>query len=289
MSTAQLNKFAEELKTAREDCNLSLQMLNQKTRIDIKFLQAIEDGDFHIIDQVYIRAFIKAYAKNVGLDEDTTLKKYSLSKEGKYVDESPPEPESKDETTDGEKKVVFTSEYVKAPVANSNNSKKIDKRFIILGAVLIAITAIVYFVFLTDKSNTIVKEKSTVTRIEPELEDTEPVRFEIIKPDTTTKQVQILESDSLNLRITAIARTWIRALIDGTDQTEFTLNPDEAKVISAQSKFKLLIGNAGGVALEMNGKDLQLQGEVGDIKSVEIDSTGIRYLRINAESSNDGN
>ena len=76
-------KFVEELKTAREKAGISLQQVSAKTRIDIKFLKALESGDFNFLPDLYVKAFIKQYSKVVGLDEQEVIYNYSQIKEGK--------------------------------------------------------------------------------------------------------------------------------------------------------------------------------------------------------------
>ena len=78
-----LNKFVAELKDQREKAGITLQNVAAKTRIDIKFLEALEDGNFNFLPEIYVKAFIKQYAKVIGLDEEETLQKYILAKEGK--------------------------------------------------------------------------------------------------------------------------------------------------------------------------------------------------------------
>jgi cytoskeletal protein RodZ len=78
-----LKNFTEELKDAREKTGITLQIVAAKTRIDIKFLEALEDGNFNFLPELYVKAFIKQYAKVVGLDEDETIQKYNIAKEGK--------------------------------------------------------------------------------------------------------------------------------------------------------------------------------------------------------------
>lgn len=82
-----LDKYAEELKQLRLDKNLTLQQVAQYTRIDIKFLEALEDGDFAFQPELYIKAFIKDYIK--ALDEDPVLylKKFDYAKQGKVYEE----------------------------------------------------------------------------------------------------------------------------------------------------------------------------------------------------------
>ncbi len=78
-----LDKFAEELRQAREENEITLQQMAAKTRIDIKFLEAIDNGNFSFLPTIYVRAFIKQYAKTVGLDEEETIKNYEAAKQGK--------------------------------------------------------------------------------------------------------------------------------------------------------------------------------------------------------------
>ena len=61
-----LNKFSEELKEARIKNGLTLQQIAAKTRIDLKFLENLENGNFAFLPELYIKAFIREYAKLVG-------------------------------------------------------------------------------------------------------------------------------------------------------------------------------------------------------------------------------
>ncbi|MCH7827355.1 MAG: helix-turn-helix domain-containing protein, partial [Bacteroidetes bacterium] len=54
-----LNKFAHELKKAREKADITLQNLSARSRLDIKFLQSMEKGDFLFLTELYVKAFIK--------------------------------------------------------------------------------------------------------------------------------------------------------------------------------------------------------------------------------------
>jgi len=83
MATELLIKFAEELKSARETKGLTLQQIASRTRIDLKFLQAIEDSNYDILPELYIRAFIKEYAQTLDLNPNETLQKFDIAKWGK--------------------------------------------------------------------------------------------------------------------------------------------------------------------------------------------------------------
>ncbi|MFD1360400.1 helix-turn-helix domain-containing protein [Lentibacillus salinarum] len=69
--------IGEKLKEAREDQNLSLETLQETTKIQKRYLEAIEQGNFKILPGTfYARAFIKEYATAVGLDPNELLEEY---------------------------------------------------------------------------------------------------------------------------------------------------------------------------------------------------------------------
>ncbi len=72
------------------------------------------------------------------------------------------------------------------------------------------------------------------------------------------------------LMIACQERTWVAIVIDGTERKEFTLNPEEVVVLNANEKFDILIGNAGGVKLFYNGKDVGFTGESGEVKRITL-------------------
>lgn len=70
-------EIGSRLKEAREAKGLSLESLQETTKIQKRYLEAIEEGDFHILPGTfYARAFIKEYANAVGLDSDELLEEY---------------------------------------------------------------------------------------------------------------------------------------------------------------------------------------------------------------------
>lgn len=70
-------EIGERLKEAREAANLSLESLQENTKIQKRYLEAIEQGNFHILPgKFYARAFIKEYANAVGLDPNQLLEEY---------------------------------------------------------------------------------------------------------------------------------------------------------------------------------------------------------------------
>lgn len=85
-------EFGSALKQAREKAGITLEELFEKTRINLKHLRAIESGDFPSVPQTYVRAFIREYARIVGLDEDRTVEAYNAVAERERGIPQPPKP-----------------------------------------------------------------------------------------------------------------------------------------------------------------------------------------------------
>lgn len=70
-------EIGARLKEAREEKNISLDSLQETTKIQKRYLVAIEEGNLQILPgKFYARAFIKEYANAVGLDPNELLEEY---------------------------------------------------------------------------------------------------------------------------------------------------------------------------------------------------------------------
>ncbi|SFI51962.1 protein of unknown function [Paenibacillus sp. UNC496MF] len=66
------------LKKAREQRSLSLDDIQDLTKIRKRYLEAIEEGNYSVLPgSFYVRAFVKNYAESVGLDAEEVLRLYN--------------------------------------------------------------------------------------------------------------------------------------------------------------------------------------------------------------------
>jgi cytoskeletal protein RodZ len=71
-----MDELIAELKSHRERLGLSLQDMFKRTRINVAFLEALEEGNFEILPDAYVKLFLKRYAQEVKLDGDEIVKKF---------------------------------------------------------------------------------------------------------------------------------------------------------------------------------------------------------------------
>ena len=65
--------FYNKYKKFRIENNIDLKDISKRTKIDLKYLQAIERGKFAEIPPVYVKLFFKAYINEIGVDINEAL------------------------------------------------------------------------------------------------------------------------------------------------------------------------------------------------------------------------
>ena len=289
-----LDKFADELREQREKSGLTLQQMATKTRIDIKFLEAIDQGNFAFLPDLYVKAFVKQYSKTIGLDENLIIKKFEAAREGKEYSPAPPvieeEPKPKETPkteppkTEAPKQTVKSTSplitYVDEQKQKSTEDEsKTNKQLMIfgLGGVgLIVIAALIYF-FVFNKSDKIIVEE---TPIEDVIEQSNQRYVEEEPADQIVNDSTVIpvSSDSLYLTFFAKDTSWVFVVLDNNRTQEFTLYPNSRFSIAASIEFKATVGNSGGVTLQLNNQAVDFTGRAGSVRHFKLDKSGIVYL-----------
>ena len=84
--------IGNELQKARKENGLSIEELQKKTKIRKKYLIALENNDFsEIKGDVYVKSFIKGYARAIGINPDPFIYEYE-----QYISNKKPDEENKD-------------------------------------------------------------------------------------------------------------------------------------------------------------------------------------------------
>jgi cytoskeletal protein RodZ len=137
------------LKKARLEKGITLEQLEETTKIRKRYLEAIEEGDYKVLPgNFYVRAFIKSYAETVGLDPNEVLRIYSS-----HVPN--PEPEHRPEP-------------VRRKRADARRAEKLSKwasTVLMIAFVLLIMGVVYYFVgnMYPDNSGDVVNPSDRIT------------------------------------------------------------------------------------------------------------------------------
>ena len=71
-------KFYEILKDKRKTKKISLKEISEYTKINLAFLESLENGDFEVLPPVYTRLFLGSYCNYVGIDSKKILDEYEI-------------------------------------------------------------------------------------------------------------------------------------------------------------------------------------------------------------------
>ena len=146
-----MSEFYKNLKTLREEKDISLEDINKRTKINISILKAIENGKFSELSDTYQRLFIRAYATEIGADPDKTI--YDLEQ---YLDTENKKDEKpinlrKEPIEKSEKPV----EKEKMEINSNKRSAKDVRSDIVKGSILIAILIFaIYIIRLINEEET---------------------------------------------------------------------------------------------------------------------------------------
>ena len=80
---------------------------------------------------------------------------------------------------------------------------------------------------------------------------------------------------SVALQIDARKVVWLSITADGQKQWQGTLEADQSRRVEARDTVRLIVGDAGAVAITLNGKMLPSVGHSGEVKNLTISAKGL--------------
>ncbi|MBT6870534.1 MAG: helix-turn-helix domain-containing protein [Candidatus Marinimicrobia bacterium] len=166
MTTAE--SFFSLLKSHRESKGVEIQEIAEYTKINPKYLHAIESGDFKVLPNVYMRLFLRSYAQFIGADTEQALDDYELHTTGKVSAKLENAPES-------------TLENPKEGPSMIGNSPIPPKQIITGIAVIVGL--FLFFKLVSGLSEQQV-EAETQVKVEAKVEDVPKIESISGKPET---------------------------------------------------------------------------------------------------------
>ncbi|NOX16892.1 MAG: DUF4115 domain-containing protein [Chlorobi bacterium] len=261
MINEELKELSGLLKAEREAKKITLKEISDSSRINIKFLEAIENGDFDVMEEVYIRAFLKTYAKYVGLNPEKVLTDFELAKKNKLgrTTETPlPIAVANGEKERAEKSFAEDDEKEK--------KKKGVAMFVALAALVVIALAIIFF--LPKEEENIPQETSFEEILKEKKVESPPI---------TTPKKTVEQKEGVSVRIDANGKCWIGVRADAdTTSSQYMLSEGSKKFFTASDSMRIVFGNPAGVKVFFNNKELNVAKKKGEVTEVIFHKEGAK-------------
>ena len=271
-----MQELGMELKSIRESKGLSLEQVQQETKIRSRYLEAIEAGDLSVLPgMVYARGFIKSYAEYLGVDGQELLERHGLAAENRP-------------TADAADASLRRSAPVSAPAS---------KRFSFGGArmlpqvalvvVVLGVVSLVYALVVksggegqetTDKpaqTQSVDKQKQQtaaqdLTQPEPQQQAVVPTP-EPPKPKTVVQEQQkaqnrttyaVTSTDPMTLHMSASDSCWVQVIADGKTIETGIVKAGESRSWQANQSVSILTGKSKFITLKVNDQPVQFEPQL---------------------------
>lgn len=284
-----LSELGNRLKQARDEKNMSLDDLQEITKIQKRYLIGIEEGNYAMMPgKFYARAFIKQYAEAVDLDPEMLFEEYKNDVPSTHKEDVPEQlsrvrthkqlPKSASKFLDFLPKLLTIAVVVVLAILlwlwrqdaakdNANNENNVSE------ANDVEFEKVENTTTTDDEAN----EEEPAQEEAPQEETTEPE-----EPETAAQSLSVVEgstttyelsgAEKFQLEVVAKDRTWVRVR-NGKGKTFYgeEIPKGETKVndLTAESEITIRVGNVPGTDLKINGELLQYQ----DTKTTPQDIT----------------
>lgn len=259
--------LGHELQEAREQKGLSLEEVQQTTKIRTRYLEAIESGRLDTLPgMVYARGFIKSYAEFLGINGQELLERHQLAAE---VEKGTPEPAA--------------SERRKQPKVQADKpafslfSSRVPQVAALIGVLAVATAGYLYFANQTEEHGAVNQEPKVQGENETPVADVKPDAQPAPQPQpepapeppkpkvTVTQKPQqpnpnmtaytVAGTEQMELVFTAVSGDcWVDAKADGKTVMTGIIKKGEKKVWTANQNLTVLTGNSKGVTMTINGE-----------------------------------
>ena len=228
---------------AREAAGLSLVEVSERTRIRRSVIESIEHDDFsHCGGDVYAKGHLRSIGSAVGADASDWVAAYDRQ----FGTAAPSATE------------VFDSETSAVVVRR----RGVNWSAIMAAALVIAVGLVV--VQIASSSDDPARTPATVSSPEPTPTDTATDD----QPSDDSTQIAEAETKEVLMRIAALpgAASWVQvSRPDGSVVFSDTISDGQSKTFRDAKRLDVVVGNAAGVELTVNGQDLGTPGASGEV------------------------
>ena len=223
--------FGSWLRSQREVRQVELQTITQSSKINIRYLEALEQDRFDLLPAtIFVKGFLREYARIVGLDPDEVLNFYLAAS-------------AQDDLEGGIENLAKRSQ--RRPLGRTG--------WVLL--VVVAILAFLVWRFLPGSDNEAADDMETMAP---------PITGEV--PPLLLPE--LLPEQALRVTLEFRATSWVDVHSDGERTVSELRVQGESLTVAADEEIRLKLRNADAATIEVNGEPFE--HEAGDDEEIVI-------------------
>jgi cytoskeleton protein RodZ len=252
------------LRRTRESRGISLHQIAAATKLSPAALEAIERDDIsRLPGGIFTRAFVRAYAKELGIDPEHTLHDFLAQFPDRQV----------------EPHVAQPAVPAEPAVASYDAARIIVPLGILIVPVAFGILWLTYGVKpeSPDAHDALAAGDRVAT---PSLDVAPATPLSVADAPRYASDAEAMSpSNDLTIIIDTDRTCWVAAAADGRPVVSRLLGAGERTVLRGAREVTLKVGDAGAVRLQVNGETGRRLGGPGQVVTARIDQTNFRrYL-----------
>lgn len=254
-----MESFGQYLKSLREEAGKSVEEIAENTKIAVTNLQFLEQDRYDLLPpRVFVKGFIRSYVQELGLDADESVARFDeFTKEGElpnYEEEEHP---------------VF---HQKAPAGWFINSSWFTLALTAAGVVSIIILLLTGVSRLFWWDTGAEGPRPSVRTVQPSGygASSSQVNSDELQDNAAFTEPARTQGGKKILEIKALANSWIRIEPDSGPAEELVMAPGDIQIFTAKTGFHLQTGNAGGIRVRYDGRELPALGKANQTLSLTL-------------------
>ncbi len=265
-----MTDFGGKLRRARERRGLSLRQVSAKTKISINALEALERNDIsRLPGGIFSRSFVRAYAIEVGLDPDDTVREFLEL----FYGEPPP--------------AIAVPARVSEQESRFESQQRIAAVVLKLIAVSLPLIGVILYFTLRSRPAPLLPPPPAAGTHEdaaahaPDAQRPPAGTGGVVQPSSPPRDASAPPPaavpagagdapQGMKLELHPTGPCWVKLTADGQTVMSRLMQPGERVVQDVREDAILEVGDAGACAFSINGRPARPLGAAGQVRKVRI-------------------
>lgn len=259
---------------------MSLRQIANQTKISVGVLEALERNDIsRLPGGIFSRAFVRAYAAEVGLDPDATIQDFVAQFPHDSVTAGHPTSRQVDdnEAIESERQAASTTLWillVSIPLAGAVLYFSMGGRRIVTGDPLEPPSAPPASESAGSAPPASANTPAAAGHVDA------PVATTAVPAAAAAAEVPA-KAQTLTVGLSASRPVWVSATVDGSKAIERLLRAGDRETVEVARELVLTAGDAAALSLTLNGAEARALGRSGEVVTTRLNPSNFReYLQV---------